>query len=105
MAIFVLRFEVGGRSAFAHLESPPIQPASKLLALVDLMDFIFEQNEASSERSARALCPRECACGSLKDLTFPEFMDIVLDLRGDNAATVRHSGWDFQHIIRHPYRL
>ncbi|CAK9074673.1 unnamed protein product [Durusdinium trenchii] len=39
-----------------------------LLALVDLMDFIFEQNE---------------------DLTFPEFMDIVLDLRGDNAATVK----------------
>ena len=39
-----------------------------LLALVDLMDFIFEQNE---------------------DLTFEEFMGIVLDLRGDNAATVK----------------
>ena len=47
------------------------------------MDFIFEQNEVHAER--RQFINRRSCFG--QDLTFPEFMDIVLDLRGDNAAT------------------
>ena len=43
------------------------------------MDFIFEQNEDLRWTSE--------AADWCQDLTFPEFMDIVLDLRSENAAT------------------
>eukprot|EP00435_Cladocopium_sp_Y103_P037208 s1613_g9.t2 len=59
-----LEMLLGNKKAVATLHDVGVD----LLALVDLMDFIFEQNE---------------------DLTFEEFMGIVLDLRGDNAATVK----------------
>lgn len=71
-----------------------IPEASKLLTevgvdvvgLVDVADFIFENEELNTGEEESMLV---IGSGGQKKLSFPEFMEVIMQLRGSNNATVK----------------